>query len=132
MSVAETNAGLIRKGYAAFNAGDMKTLDQIFQDNATWHTPGRSSLGGDHKGKEAVFAQFGRYGSGTNGTFKANMMHVFTDEAGNAVSVHRNTGERNGKHLDVLCCIVFSIKDGKVQEGREVFYDLHAWDGFWA
>jgi hypothetical protein len=35
-------------------------------------------------------------------------------EDGRAVGVHRNTGERNGKRLDVLCCIVFDIKNGKV------------------
>ncbi len=32
-----------------------------FDESASWHTPGRSSLAGDHKGRDAVFAQFGRY-----------------------------------------------------------------------
>ncbi|WP_287310050.1 hypothetical protein [Mesorhizobium sp.] len=35
-------------------------------------------------------------------------------EDGRVVGVHRNTGERNGKRLDVLCCIVFDIKNGKM------------------
>jgi hypothetical protein len=39
---------------------------------------------------------------------------VMESEDGRAVGVHRNTGERNGKRLDVLCCIVFDIRNGKV------------------
>lgn len=132
MSEAARNAEMVRRGYAAFNAGDLKTLGEIFQDNAVWHTPGKSSIGGDRKGKDAIFAHFGRYGADTRGTFKANLLHVLTDESGHAVGIHQNTGERNGKRLNVYCCIVFDIKDGKVSDGREVFYDLHAWDEFWS
>jgi ketosteroid isomerase-like protein len=34
--------------------------------------------------------------------------------------------------LDVDCCIVFELKNGKVTSGREHFYDLHAWEEFWS
>jgi ketosteroid isomerase-like protein len=39
---------------------------------------------------------------------------------------------RNGKKLDLDCCIVFDVKDGLVISGREFFFDLHAWDEFWS
>ncbi len=55
------NAEIVRRGYHAFNTADMETLTELFDENASWHTPGRS-IGGDRKGREAVFAQFGRYG----------------------------------------------------------------------
>jgi len=45
---------------------------------------------------------------------------------------HHNSGERNGKLLDVDCCIVFELKDGRIVDGSEHFYDLHNWDGFWS
>jgi hypothetical protein len=48
------------------------------------------------------------------------------------VSIHRNTAERNGKQLDVLCCIVFELEDGQISSGRENFFDLYAWDEFWS
>ena len=38
---------------------------------------------------------------------------------------------RTGR-LDVDCCIVFEIKDGRFIDGREYFFDLHAWDEFWS
>ena len=129
---SEKNADVIRRGYAAFNAGDMKTLTDLFDENASWYTPGKSPIAGDYKGRDAAFAQFGRYGGDTNGTFKAELKHVLTSEDGRAVGIHHNTAERNGKKLDVWCCLSFVLKDGKVTSGREYIYELYAWDDFWS
>ena len=132
MNQAERNAETVRRGYAAFNAADMKTLTELFDENATWHTPGRSPIAGDHKGRDAVFAQFGRYGGDTNGTFKAKLLHILRSEDGRVVGIHQNTGTRNGKELDTYCCLAFEFKDGRVIHGYEHFYDLYNWDEFWA
>jgi ketosteroid isomerase-like protein len=110
----------------------METLTEIFDENASWHTPGRSPLAGDSKGREATFAQFGRYVGETGGTFKATLLHLLRSEDGRVVGVHRNTASRNGKQLDVGCCILFEFKDGRVIDGREHCYDLYAWDEFWS
>ena len=48
------------------------------------------------------------------------------------VGLHQNTATRNGKQLDVSCCLVFELKDGRVTDGREYVYDLYAWEEFWA
>jgi uncharacterized protein len=129
---ADESAELIRRGYAAFNAGDMETLMGLFDENASWHTPGRSPIAGDHVGREAAFAQFGRYGGDTGGTFQAELRELLADDDGRVVGIHHNTAERDGKTLDVDCCLVFEVRDGKVVDGREHFYDLHAWDEFWS
>ena len=117
------NSDLVRRGYAAFDAGDIDTLTQTIDESCTWHSPGKSSIAGDYKGHEAIFGHFGRLGSETLGTFKSNLVHVTESEDGSVVAVHRDTGERNGKRLDVLCCIVFDIKNGKAMDAREYIYD---------
>ncbi|MEO8092438.1 MAG: nuclear transport factor 2 family protein [bacterium] len=131
MGAAE-NAAVVRRGYEAFNAADMETLTELFDENGSWHTPGRSSLAGDHEGREASFAQFGRYGGETGGSFRAELRHLLADDDGRVVGIHHNSGERDGKRLDVDCCIVFQVEDGRITDGREHFYDLHAWDEFWS
>lgn len=131
MTASET-ADVVRRGYAAFNAADMAALTEIFDARSSWHTPGRSPIAGDYVGRDAAFAQFGRYGGETNGTFKAELVDVVADDDGNAVGMHRNTAERDGKRLDVTCCIAFKVQDGRVLDGREHFYDLHGWDEFWS
>jgi ketosteroid isomerase-like protein len=129
---ANENAELVRRGYAAFNTADIKTLTELMDENASWHTPGRSPLAGDHKGRDAVFAQFGRYGGETDGTFKADLKEVFTSDDGRVIGLHHNSAERNGKTLDTDCCIVFEIENGRMISGREHFFDLNNWDEFWS
>jgi hypothetical protein len=132
MSQADQNAAMVRRAYEAFNSADMKTLTETFDESASWHTPGRGPLAGDHKGREATFAQFGRYGGETAGTFRATLLDVLASDDGHVVGIHHNTAERNGKLLDVYCAIVFEVEDGRVTDGREHFYDLYAWDEFWS
>jgi uncharacterized protein len=127
-----SNADVVRRGYKAFNEADLATLNEIFDETASWHTPGATSIAGDRRGRDAVFAQFGRYGGETNGTFKAALQDVLATDDGRVVGVHRNSGERNGKRLDVSCCIIFEVRNGKIISGREHFYDLYNWDQFWA
>ncbi len=126
------NADVIRRGYEAFNAADMKTLTELFDEHSSWHTPGKGSIGGDRAGRDAVFAQFGRYGGETKGTFKAELKHLLSDDEGRVVGVHHNSAMRNGRKLSVDCCILFEVKNGRIMSGREHFYDLHAWEQFWS
>jgi uncharacterized protein len=100
---ADENAAIIRRGYEAFNSGDMNTLSELFDESAVWHTPGRSSLAGDHEGREATFAYFGRLGQETGGTFQAELQHLLAEDDGRVVSLHRNSAERDGKHLLPTC-----------------------------
>jgi uncharacterized protein len=41
-------------------------------------------------------------------------------------------GREPAKRLDVDCCLVFEIKDGRCIDGRDYFFDLDAWDEFWS
>ena len=132
MENPKDNADVVRRGYAAFNSGDMQTLTELFHEKAVWHTPGRSSVSGDHRGRDAIFALFGRYAGETEGNFKADLLNVLTSDDGRVVGIHHNSAQRKGKTLEVDCCITFEFKDGKVIDGREHFYDLYSWDEFWA
>ena len=126
------NAEIVSRAYQAFNEADMKTLTESFDENTSWHTPGRSPAAGDRKGRDAVFAQFGRYGGETGGTFKADLRYVAADDEGRVVGFHHNSAERNGKRLDTDCCIVFELEDGRITSGTEHFFDLYNWDEFWS
>ena len=132
MTVEETNIELVRRGYQAFNTADLETLTLLFAPEATWSTPGASSVAGTHVGRDAVFGQFGRYGAETQGSFKAALQHLFVGSDGRVVALHHNSGERGGRTLDTDCCIVFDLVDGRVVSGTESFSDLANWDAFWA
>jgi uncharacterized protein len=126
------NASIVRRGYEALNSGDLTTLTELFVDDVSWHTPGRSPLAGNVVGREAVFARLSRYVAETGGTFRADLKRVLTDEDGRVIGIHHSVAERDGKHLDVYGGIVFELQDGRIVDGREHFYDLRAWDEFWS
>ena len=132
MSTPGTNAAIVQRAYEAFNSADIETLTGLFDERASWHTPGDSSVAGDSAGRDAVFSQFGRYVGETDGSFKATLREVFESADGRVVGLHHNVGTRSGKQLDTDCCIVFTLEDGRIVEGREHFFDLSNWDSFWS
>ena len=78
-------------------------------------------MAGDREGRAAAFELFGRYGGETGGTFRAELQQVLADDDGRVVGLHRNSGDRDGKHLEVDCCLVFQVENGRVTDGREHF-----------
>jgi uncharacterized protein len=126
------NVETIRRGFDAFNKGDMKALMELFHENASWHVPGRSPLAGDYKGRDAVFAFFGRIAQESGGTFKAEPRHLLSDDEGRVVALEHLSAKRGGKTLSADACIVFELKDGRVLSGTEYARDLYASDQFWS
>ncbi len=129
---AEKTADIVRRAYHAFNTADLDLFTTLSSDELTWETPGTSPIAGLREGREAVYEQYGTYLSGTDGTFKAELHYVTADAEGRVIGVHRNTGMRDGKVLDSMCCITFVVKDDKILPGKEHFFDLYNWDQFWA
>ena len=129
MGAAE-NAELVRRGYEAFNAGDIPTLSEIFAEDAVWHVAGSGVLSGTKQGRDAVLAYFGELGARTQGHFQADVQDIIGGE-NHTVGIQQTRGESNGKTLDLATVITFVIRDGKVAEGREFFEDTAKADEFW-
>ena len=129
---SEENVAVMRRAYDAFNAGDMDTLVEVFDDSIVWHLPGHSSMAKDYEGRDATLAYFGQIAQESGGTFQAELQRLLSDDDNRVVGIQRSTADRDGKHLDVGNSIVFELKDGRVVDGREHFHDLYAWDEFWS
>jgi ketosteroid isomerase-like protein len=129
MGTAE-NVELVRRGYTAFNAGDMATLSEIFAEDAVWYVAGSGVLSGTKAGRDAVLAYFGELGARTQGHFQANVQDIVGGEK-HTVAIQQTHGEANGKTLDMGTVITFVVRDGKIAEGREFFEDSAKADDFW-
>jgi uncharacterized protein len=81
------NVDTMRRGYAAFSAGDMDTISSVFGDDITWHIGGDNPLSGDHVGKQDVFAHFARLGELTKGTLSLDIHAILADDEHAAVLV---------------------------------------------
>ena len=128
---AKENAELIRRGYAAFNSGDVDTLVEIFAEDIVWHVPGSSKLAGDHIGRDATLAMFGAYGAAAEGSLKANLIDVMASET-NVTGWATDTAATATRSLETSAVVIFSIRDGKVVEASHYFGDQDAFDAFLA
>jgi len=61
VDVGQRNVEVARKGYAAFESGDVPAVMDLFADDIVWHIFGKSPLAGDYRGKPAVMEFFGKF-----------------------------------------------------------------------
>ena len=131
MANAQENAATIRRGYEAFNSGDLQTLMELLAEDVVWHCGGRARFTGDKRGRDATLAYFGQLGELTGNTFRAELHDVAASEE-HGVGIQRNTGERAGRALNLRTVLVFHLRDGKVVEAWEHYEDTQTWDEFFA
>ncbi|MET3811964.1 nuclear transport factor 2 family protein [Arthrobacter sp. UYEF3] len=127
---AKENAEVVRRGYEAFNAGDMATLNELFAEDAVWYAAGNGVLSGTKQGRDAVLSYFGELGARSQGSFRAAVEDIVGGE-NHTVAIQRSHATSSGKTLDAASTVAFVLRDGKVIEGREFFEDSAAADEFW-
>jgi uncharacterized protein len=123
------NAALVRRGYEAFNAADMATLTELFDEQADLYQPGSNPIAGEYRGRDAVFAFFGELAQRSRGTFRAEIRHLYASDR-DVVAIHHATATRDGAVLDTETALVFAIEDGRVTGMRAVQRDQEEWDAF--
>jgi uncharacterized protein len=109
------NEDLLRRGYAAFAAGDIETVLGIFSDDILWHIGGSNQLTGDYRGHEAVMGFFGRMMEITGGTFHLDIHDVLANDTHGTVLVTAHA-ERDGQPLTAREVNVWHLADGKGTE----------------
>ncbi len=125
------NVETIRRGYELFNKGDMDALRELFAEDVTWHVPGRSSIAGDYKGREATMAYFGRLDELTGGSYQAEL-HVVVGNDEYAVSIDHSSATRGEAGYDANELVVFRLSDGRVVEAWQALLSPYAHDEFFA
>jgi ketosteroid isomerase-like protein len=126
------HALLVRKGYDAFVRGDMDTLRSLMSSDVTHHVPGTHPLSGDFKGLDATIDMYGQLLAQTNGTLRVELRNVLVDGRGHAVTLHRFTAERDGKHIDETGGIVFRVLGDKITDLDECVEDIDKSNEFWS
>ncbi len=128
---SQDNAELVRRGYAAFSAGDMATLNELFAEDAVWHVPGSGPLSGPKKGRGEILGYFGEIMTRTGGTATVTVQDVIGGDD-HTIGLHHNYAERGAKVNDQGAVLVFTIRDGCVTEVHEFHADTARTDEFWS
>jgi ketosteroid isomerase-like protein len=106
----QDNKELVQRGYAAFSAGDMETVMNLFDDDCEWIQPGQSAVSGTFHGKAELMEQFGRLAE-KGLTVKLERLIA---EGDTVVALTQVTaGGESGHDADV-----FTLRDGKTVHVR--------------
>ncbi|MGH8861534.1 MAG: nuclear transport factor 2 family protein, partial [Jatrophihabitantaceae bacterium] len=123
---------LVRRGYDAFNSGDMQTLRSILAHDVVQHAPGTSQIAGTYKGIDAVLGMYGKLAELTDGNFRADLIDVFGDGQGHVTALHQVTATRNGVTRVSRGTIVFTFLGDRATDLLEMHADLPGDDAFFA
>ena len=127
----ENDVEVIRRGYAAFSAGDMATLNELFTEDAVWHVPGTGPLSGAKTGREGILSFFGELMSRSDGTLKVTLDDVVGGDH-HTVALNRNQATRGSQTLQQNAVVVFQLREAQVSEARQYFDDTARNDAFWS
>lgn len=129
--MGHANEELLRKGYAAFGAGDMETIASLLADDVVWHYPGTSPISGTFRGKDEVLGWLGKNVELSEGTLRVEPHDVLGSDE-HAVGLIRVSARRGGKSLDDPTVQVCHIVGGMLTEVWVNPHDQAASDDFWS
>ena|SRR5947209_9237013 len=110
------NSDLIKRGYEAFNSGDVETLSEVFADDIRWEGPNAEGvpMSGVHEGKDAVLQALGQISENFE---KFSVSPDELVEEGDTVVVlsHLEAKARTGTEVKLPGAEVFRVSDGKIK-----------------
>jgi len=124
---AKENIEVVRRGYEAFQKGDLAAFDDLLADDCVWHVPGRGQLAGDKKGRKATVEYYGQLGVLSEGTVKVELQDLLANDD-TVVGLHSVSAARGGKAVESTVALVFHIRGGRISEAWEHSFNLYELD----
>ena len=121
----------LAEAMAMISQGQVEKFGEILlADDVLWHWPGRSSVSGDYRGREAALGLLRGFITLTGNRLKVEPMDILEGED-HLMSFTHITAEREGDHLDVVMADAMRFgDDGRVVEFWTLSNDQAAVDRF--
>jgi len=126
-----TKTEIVHQFYASLAKGDFEKVGSLLADDLVWHQPGKGSVSGSYKGKEAVFSHLGRMAQLSGGTFAIDQIDYITENdpliaAAVAFEVFAFDKSMRMRGIDV-----YRVEDYKIQEVWLFSERIDEEDAFW-
>jgi len=127
IKMKNSNKGIIDEFFDAYGKHDLNGIMRVMEDRVTWSFMGDHPLAGIKNGIDEVIAFFDAMGEIMNRSnikmeklIEAENEHYFIE------CQHSKTNRMDGNNLDHYTCVLWTIKDGKITEGRHFFANPQA------
>src|SRR6185503_11895287 len=127
------NQKIIDRYFEAYQKHDMHAIKEVMSENVRWYFPGKHPLAGIKKGVADVVAFFDAVG-GIMKESNPEIDKLIVAENDNYLveCIHSKTRNKSGPNLEHFACVLWTIKDGKIVEGRHFFADPEAVDEYFS
>jgi uncharacterized protein len=108
------NTDVLKRGYEAFNSGDIETVSEVFADDARWEGPNTAGvpMSGIHEGKEAVLQALGQIGENFE-TFHVSPDEMVEQDDTIVVLSHLEAKTKSGNEIKLPGVEIWRMSDGK-------------------
>ena len=127
---ARRNEALVRRIFEAFALKQGFSLRDCFAEDAVWRVPGASVMAGTYHGRSEIFRFLANLPKLTGGTYGSQLIDVLASDE-RAAALYRATGKRDGRSLDIVQLLLFTIRGGLVTEVLALPNDPAAFEAFW-
>ena len=126
-----SKAETLGRAMAAVSRGDVQEFGEILlSDDVVWHWPGRSSVAGEYRGREAAVGLIRGFGELTQGRLRVEPVEIL-EGRDYLMSFTHVTAEQEGRTLDVMMADAMRFgADGRVAEYWTLSNDQAAVDAF--
>ena len=126
-----TKAERLRTAMEAVSRADLQTFgDTLLSDDIVWHWPGRSSVAGEYRGRDAALGLIQRFHTLSEGRLHVEALDILEGQD-HLMSFTHVTAERGAERLDVVMADAMRFgPDGRVVEFWTLSNDQKAVDAF--
>lgn len=125
---------VVRRCYEAIAARDLGSFVGVLAPECIMHEAGDGVVphAGAYRGKAEIAGVFRRLSELSGGSGRFELQHLFSNGAGQVISIHRNLGSRpDGRSLDTQEALLFTVEDGLVTSVRNFYDDFDDVAAFW-
>ncbi|HVI47267.1 MAG TPA: nuclear transport factor 2 family protein [Chitinophaga sp.] len=127
MNEQHPNLEIIGKFFAAYGNFDAEAMKEVVAEDVKWTIPGHHPMSGTKVGITEVLAYFAKL---SESGFKADPIVLGVNDD-YVIDCHRGWSNReDGNNVDMLWCLLWKIKDGKIVEVVNFAADQHEADRF--
>jgi ketosteroid isomerase-like protein len=129
--MAGEKAQLLAEAMALISRGEVERFGEaLLADDVEWHWPGRSSVSGDYRGRDAALGLLRGFHEITANRLQVQPIDILEGED-HLMSFTHVTADREGDHLDVIMADAMRFgPDGRVVEYWTLSNDQAAVDAF--
>ena len=131
--MTDSDIATVRAGFEAVARGDLAGFKALFAPDATWNHRNDDRFAGLHKGPDAIAAFLTESVQLTAGTLRPLPQTIMSSGQGQvAVHTHLTASRPDGRHLEDMQILLFTLNDGLVESVDQYIGDPRTVTDFWA